>query len=294
MVLDKIYNTPIQELIRQRYSCRTYRRQPINPEDLSKLSTFLDEHVSSPRGSSLRFKIITASKNDTISLKKLGTYGFIKDPAGFVIGTIKNQPRGLEDFGYKMELIILRAVELGIGSCWLGGTFTKSNFAKAIGLTEEETIPCVISIGYPADQQAWLDRVSRIYAGADRRLSWSDLFFSDSFEKPLSKSHDDNYSEVLEMLRLAPSASNKQPWRILRQDNLWHFYLQRTQRYPPPLFSFLLDIADLQRVDMGIAMAHFEQSALDLGLTGEWEINDPGYTDGNPGLEYNITWQSKT
>lgn len=292
MTLNIKYGTPINELIRQRYSCRTYQTQPISSEHLSDLTEFLNNCDFGPLGSSLRFQVETASKEDASSLKSLGTYGFIKNPTGFVIGVIQSQPHALEDFGYQMELIILRTVELGIGSCWLGGTFTKSRFAKLIKLEAGETIPSVVSIGYPADQQAWLDRISRVYAGADRRLPWQDLFYINSFEYPLSPSQADAYSEPLEMVRLAPSASNKQPWRILRQDNQWHFYLQRTKNYPPPVFDLLLGLADLQRIDMGIAMVHFELSALELGQSGKWQINKPDIPVAKSGLEYIVTWVS--
>ena len=294
MTLPKNFKTPIHKLIRQRYSCRTYKTQPISSEDLSELIAFSKSCESGPSGSSLRFAIPAASEEDAKSLKSLGTYGFIKDPAGFVIGVIQDQPRALEDFGYQMEMIVLRAVDLGIGSCWLGGTYTKSRFAKLVNPEDGETIPSVISIGYPADQQAWLDRISRIYAGADRRLPWQDLFFSGSFEEILSPVEADIYSEPLELVRLAPSASNKQPWRVLRQGNLWHFYLQRTKNYPSPLFDFLLELADLQRIDMGIAMAHFELSAIEVGQSGKWVINDPDLSGAKPGLEYNITWVQNT
>ena len=290
MIQPKNFNKPIHELIRQRYSCRTYKTEPINPEDLSELMTFAKSCESGPSGSHLRFMVAAASEEDTKSLKSLGTYGFIKNPAGFVIGVIEEQPRALEDFGYQMEMIVLRAVDLGIGSCWLGGTYTKSRFAKLVKPKKNETIPSVISIGYPADQQAWMDRIARITAGADRRLPWQELFFSGSFEEVLSPVEAGQYREPLELLRLAPSASNKQPWRILRQDNLWHFYLQRTNNYPPPIFGLFLGLADLQRIDMGIAMAHFDLSTKEAGQSGKWVIDDPNLTGIKPGLEYNTTW----
>ncbi len=294
MTLPKKFNSPIHKLIRQRYSCRTYKTQQISSDDLSELMVFSKICESGPSGSSLRFMVTTASDGDAKSLKSLGTYGFIKDPAGFVIGVIQDQPRALEDFGYQMEMIVLRAVDMGIGSCWLGGTYTKSSFAKLVKPEDGETIPSVISIGYPADQQAWMDRIARTTAGADRRLPWQDLFFSGSFEEILSPAEAGMYSEPLELVRLAPSASNKQPWRVLRQGNLWHFYLNRTKNYPPPVFDFLLGLADLQRIDMGIAMVHFELSALEVGQSGKWEINDPDLSRAKPGLEYNITWVQNT
>jgi len=34
----------------------------------------------------------------------------------------------LENFGYRMELIVLHATDLELGTCWLGGTFFTQQF----------------------------------------------------------------------------------------------------------------------------------------------------------------------
>jgi hypothetical protein len=77
-------------------------------------------------------------------------------------------------------------------------------------------------------------------------------------------------------VRNGPSASNQQPWRIVKQadSNTFHFYLQRTKRYQSRN-RILFGMADLQRVDMGIAMCHFEMTAVDLGLAGQWRFEEP-------------------
>ena len=289
-----VFSTSVSDLIRQRYSCRTYHDQQISPDDLKALEDFLTHCQIGPFNNPIRYKITVASEEDNQSLRNLGTYGFIKNPAGFLIGVIQDHPGVLEDFGYQMEQIILRATELGIGTCWLGGTFTKSRFAALMNLQEGEYIPSVISLGYPTDQQAWMDRISRIYAGANRRLLWENLFFTGSFNHPLPIEQAAEYLEPLHLTRLAPSASNKQPWRILKQGNHWHFFIERTKNYPSPLFNFLLNLADLQHIDIGIAMAHFELSVREAGLSGEWIQADPALPLINDQIEYIVTWINKT
>jgi hypothetical protein len=205
---------------------------------------------------------------------------------------MQDKPFALEDFGYSMELLILKAVELGLGSCWLGGTYTKSRFGVQMDLEPTESIPSVTSLGYPGDHKAWLDRSARIYAGADRRLPWDQLYFMDHWDTPLSKQRAESYQEPLQLVRLAPSASNKQPWRILRSKSKWHFFLQRTSNYPSPLFAPLLGIADLQRIDMGIAMAHFSLAVQESGLSGKWIKADPQIDHPERPLEYILSWQS--
>ena len=92
------------------------------------------------------------------------------------------------------------------------------------------------------------------------------------------------------MVRLGPSASNKQPWRIIKDGNAWHFYLQRTRGYGDGLTFKLLRLADLQRVDMGIAMSHFELTATELGLKGQWVIQEPEIEKPDRLTEYTVSW----
>jgi hypothetical protein len=47
---------------------------------------------------------------------------------------------------------------------------------------------------------------------------------------------------------------------------------------------------DLQRVDMGIAMCHFELTAKELGIVGKWKISDPGSISVPQDTEYVVSW----
>jgi nitroreductase len=285
------YSQPVSDLIRKRFSCRTYLSNPISAAHLAALDQCIQSCQLGPLGTRSRFKIIASQEGDSHALNGLGTYGFIKNPAGFICGACQDLPGTLEDFGYLLEAILLKSTELGIGTCWLGGTFTKSRFAQAIELEEGEIIPSVASIGYPADGQAWIDRISRLYSGADRRKPWEEIFFLNSYGTALPKTIAGEYHESLEMVRFAPSASNKQPWRIVKINHKWHFYLSRTPNYPSPIFVFLIDLADLQRIDLGIAMAHFELSSRERGLDGEWIVENPGIDLADELIEYTVTWQ---
>ena len=66
--------------------------------------------------------------------------------------------------------------------------------------------------------------------------------------------------QPLEMVRLAPSAVNKQPWRVVIADNAAHFYLKRSKG-----FGHETDL-DMQKIDMGIALCHFALTAKESGL----------------------------
>ena len=279
----------IDDIIKRRYSCRTYVGSPIAATDRQALSEVLASLGTGPLGSQTRFSLVAATEEDRASLKGLGTYGFIKGATGFIVGAVKPGPRDMEDYGHSLEYAVLAATDLGLGTCWLGGSFSKSAFARKIEAMPGEVVPAVVAVGYAAEGS----RGGRIRqrAGSDRRLPWEQLFFEGTLGEPLDVSRAAGYADVLEAVRWAPSASNKQPWRLIRSGNNWHFYLQRTKRYGKGSAVFsLLRLADLQRVDMGIAMCHFELTAREHGLAGHWVVDQAALTVSPAGLEYTVSW----
>jgi hypothetical protein len=151
----------------------------------------------------------------------------------------------------------------------------------------------VVAAGYIARKPRRVDRLIRRGGQGDRRLRWGRLFFKCQFGVELPRQEAGEYALPLEMVRLAPSASNKQPWRVVCQAERWHFYLQRTPGYREGLLNRLFTQADMQRIDMGIAMCHFELTARELGLAGEWGKHDPGLKLPNEFTEYSATWLSQ-
>ena len=278
---------PILELINARYSCRTYRDEPVAADVRRELAEFVAAHTAGPFGSQARFAVVAAAPDDPRALRRLGTYGFIKGATGFLVGAAHRAPKALEDYGYLTEQAVLFATGLGLGTCWLGGTFTKGTFAARLGgLRTDEIMPAVVSLGYPADDGA--ERIRQREAGS-RRLPASSLFFADRLGEPLEA---EMFAAVLEGVRMAPSASNKQPWRIVHRGADWHFYLQRTKGYGKgsPVFR-LLRLTDLQRVDLGIALCHFELAAREAGFSGDWVLDEPDIGPLPPGMEYTATWR---
>lgn len=285
------YSKPITEIIDQRYSCRSYDPQPIDMDKRQRLGEYAALLCSGPFGNQMRFELVAADEGDSQALKGLGTYGYIKNPTGFIMGAMKEGDRNLEDFGYIMEDIILFATDLGLGTCWLGGTFTKSSFSKRIGAQKDELVPAVISIGEIAEDNRMIAKVRPRKPREVRRLPWEVMFFDKEFSNPLSEEAAGEYATALDMIRIGPSASNKQPWRIIRNGELWYFYLQRTPGYRDGAINKMFTNADIQRLDMGIAMFHFEGVLVEMGIAGEWVIDEPEIQKPDELTEYTVSWK---
>lgn len=270
----------IKEIISQRKSIRTYKEEPISQELIQKLTNYTD-NVKAPFDTKMRFKIVGV--NNSGSDMKLGTYGVIKGAKTFMCAVVEKGNRYEENVGYALEKVILYATSLGLGTCWLGGTFKRAEFGKALGLREDESIPAITPIGYAKANRSLLDTIMVMGAGSKNRKDWMELFFDKDFNKPLKKEEAEKFEEVFDMVRIAPSASNKQPWRIVKNGNSFHFFLCRNKGYGKAL-SF-----DIQRLDIGIAMCHFESMINKLGILGKWNDKDPGLT--NPeNIEYIISY----
>jgi len=273
----------VSELIKYRSSTRSYMKKPIDEEKKNEMTEYLSSNVKGPFGNTVRFELVDLAEMKPRDARTLGTYGFIKGASLFIVGAVKSERKAMEDFGYCMEKNILHATSLGLGTCWLGGTFRRSNFAKMINLMENEVLPAITPIGYPTKKRSLRDSVIRFSAGSKKRKKWQSLFFTKDMKKPLSRENAGKYAPLLESVRLGPSASNRQPWRIVREPGKFHFYCSSTKTY-----NKLFKGIRLQNIDMGIAMCHFELSADELGLAGKWVEIKPKFDF--RGKEYIVSW----
>ena len=271
----------ISEIIQSRISRRTYKAEPFTDVLIEEIQHRLSEISVGPLGTPLSFTFV--SREDTATQKlKLGTYGFIQGARYFIAGQIEPTGTGFIDYGYALEKLILEFTGLGLGTCWLGGTFDRGEFSIAIGLRDGFVIPAITPVGYASETRGMGERLIRLGAGSDKRLPEEKLFFDGNLTKPLLPIAGHPLKSILQAVRLAPSASNNQPWRIVAEGNLLRFYISRKPGYQKA-FSQI----DMQMIDMGIAMAHFDLVARETRINPEWKISETAPI--LEGLEYVIS-----
>lgn len=274
-------NFSIEESVKKRYSVRNYKEQEVELDKRKAIESFVNS-LDNPFGKKVNFHYL-----DNWEMKdedKLGTYGVIKGAMQYIGTTIKLEPMALEALGYELEAVILYLAHLELGTCWLGGTFNRKGFAKAMNIEEDEIFPIITPYGYAATKKHMKEIVMRKMIKADQRKEWNQLFFINDFQSPLTKEKAGDLEVPLEMVRLGPSASNKQPWRILIKDNACHFY-----EYKQPGYSASFPY-DIQRVDMGIAAAHFDFSVKEKGLKGYFDTKCEPKLELPDHMEYVFSW----
>ena len=282
--MSKVFDSPLEEVVKARYSVRTYLEQPLSEENKEKLEQYISR-LSNPFGGKVSFRLLALAKAP--NARKLGTYGMIRGASDFIGVTAAPGAMDLESVGYEFEALILYAASIGLGTCWLGGTFNRSEFAEAMEVKEGDLFPAVSPVGTPAGKKSLREQMVRKTAHSDRRKPWPELFFSGDFGTPLTEAAADPYASALEMVRLAPSASNRQPWRIVRDGGAFHFFERKDPGYGDRL-GF-----DIQRIDLGIAACHFDLTAREKDLRGGFQVLPDAVKNAPEHTVYLFSWVSE-
>lgn len=270
------------ELIKKRVSVRTYSARPAEKDKLDALGQYAKDSAGNPFGALVRISVLESE-----CTPHLGTYGFIRGAKVFLAGCVKKGGRDLEGFGFEFERAVIYTTSLGLGTCWIGGLFTRGAFDDAMK-PQGELLPAISPVGYAAEKRSILERAVAMGAGARKRKDFSELFFDGEWGRPLET--EGELKICLEMVRLAPSASNKQPWRAVSTDSGLHFYLNEDKKYAGnTMFGYCM-----QRIDMGIAAYHFHAAAKESGLNGSIVFDDPNLISEQhiqQGYSYSFSWR---
>jgi nitroreductase len=249
------------EAMAARVSTRSFGGGSFTRGEADTLSAMLDsvQKEKTPFGNKVRLALYENA--DDGKPAKLGTYGLISGASAFIVPAVSKGRGAMEDTGFILEKAVLEATALGFGSCWIGGVFSRGKAAEAVGASEGELVPAVIALGKPAIRRSLADRIVTGAAKSRSRKSLELIVFTldgASLKEP--------WLGVAAATQGAPSASNKQPWRLLRvTDTEWVLFLAEDK-----IYNNSLGEAHIQNLDMGIAMRHFFEAAKAADLPGGW------------------------
>ena len=261
-------------IIRGRKSVRSFDGNPLRPEDRERLEQYIGT-ISNPFGIPVRFVLLDAKEHGLSS-------PVLSGETLYAAGKVDRVPGAEAAYGYAFEKLVLYAWSMGIGTTWIGGTMKRETFEQAAGLAETEMMPCVSPLGYPAKKRGLKEIMMRRAVGADARMSAERIFFDGAWDAGLPKEKQAAIADLIEMVRWAPSAVNKQPWRIIVSDSGFHFYEKRDKGFSGE------KTGDLQKIDVGIALCHFMAGLEEQGKTPAAVAENPGFAVPD-GAEYIAT-----
>ena len=152
---------------------------------------------------------------------------------------------------------------------------SKAQFRSAIMSHTAEESTIVISTHQVRDLENIIDPViildkQEVLLNASMEEISDKLFFDRTWGAPLDASGSEELRDLMEMVRWAPSAVNRQPWRIIAADGAFHFYEKQDRGYVSE------KTGDLQKVDLGIVLCHFVSGMEEQGKNPQLVLQDPG------------------
>lgn len=237
----------IIETIKERRSVRSFNGEGLTDSQKDGLLKAIDTS-GSPFGGSLTIRLKKFDKKEGY---KPSTYGMIKGAEYFFLLGVGSDEASALTAGFQFEQVVLKAWQMGLGTCWIAATFRGSDFDKGESWPEGEELKIICPVGVGAKPSV-MDKITRLTLGSKNRKPSNELFFYGDFNHGVPA--DCIFSESLEMLRLAPSSTNSQPWRALVDGDRVYFY------YKPKSQASVLDC--------GIGICHFYEAEKFYGRNG--------------------------
>jgi nitroreductase len=216
----------LKQAILKRHSVRKYTDQPIAADAASELQSFIEECNEK---SGLHMQLILGDSKGMSGLRSI----ILKNADNYVAIVGKGDENLDELGGYWGEGVVLRATQLGIGSCW----FAMGAKKDLIKIAPEEKLLIVVAMGYAAQEgkdhsSKPLEKLYSIYGGGEAP-GW--------------------FIAGVTAAQLAPTARNQQKFR---------FSLTSDGSVKAESLG-----GAFSRIDLGIVKRHFEIGASPQGFS---------------------------
>ncbi len=207
----------IMQLMRNRHSVRLYTEQRIEEDK----RTILNELAySCNKESGLHIQILYDEPKCFAG--GIAHYGSFRNANNYIAIVGPKSADLDEKAGYYGEMLVLKAQELGLNTCWVALTHGKS--AAVIGKGEKQVI--IISLGYGANQGA-------VHKNKDY-----------SAVSNISSNEPEWFKTGMEAVMLAPTAINQQKFYFTRNGD--------------EVTAKVKGIGTCTKIDLGIVKYHFE------------------------------------
>ena len=206
----------ISNMIPRRRSVRAYKAEAIDAAVLADLRAFMADLVPLIAGAKVEGRVIPTSHGNF--MQKWKTPHFI---AIFSDGS----DDALLNVGFMYQQLDLYAQSLGLGTCWVGlGSLTNDE-----PVPEGMKLAVMMAVGIP-------DGVPERTPADFRRKNMQELA--------------DQPDDRLEVLRLAPSATNSQPWFVTHDGDTLHIWREELGLIKQRT------LGRMNKIDIGIGLCH--------------------------------------
>ncbi|MDF2557912.1 MAG: Nitroreductase family protein [Bacillales bacterium] len=234
--------------IDNRISRRTYIDNPVDSKKIEKLFSLVDKYNQEGK---LQMELIVEGGDAFSKLSR--SYGFFKNVHTILAMKGKtNDSYVCEKLGFYGELLVLEATLLGLGTCWVGGSFDRKS--QVFHVEKDEILPYVITVGECLDEKSFREKLIHGLSH-QRSTKVEDLIVASGNINKLPI----EFIEAMKAVHKAPSAMNSQPVRFEYTNG--------------EVYAHHKNPSVKDSVDLGIAKAHFIVKAggsFEWGNGGKW------------------------
>lgn len=272
-----------KDLIARIKSVRNYKKEPVSPEIIQKLRDYY--YKSKRLVEDIEIETILKN-NDEVYNKLKNTAGYndlMLDAPHYLIFLSEEKDHYIENVGYAAQDVMLKAFELGVGSCWI--TIHDGELLKEkLNINSDKKLTALLALGYDDNKnKAIIENVSEynptkadiriIEDNVSERLRISDVVYMNKWGENADPDELANLGllEAFFFARLAPSTKNRQPWRFIYDNGMVVLALRKDQ-----------NINEYEeKIDTGIVMLYYQLIVDNTLFNMEWKF-------GKPDKEYEI------
>ncbi len=210
------------QAMEERHSVRDFKDEPISEEHVAELKKYIRQ-INADSGLNIQLILNEPKAFNSLGIRLITYYGNFRNVFNYVALIGKKSENTDERCGYYGEHIVLKAQQMGLRTCWVGGTYRKVPSACEIG--KDEKILAVIAIGYGSNDGT--PHKSKTFKDVTAPATDYPVWFVKGVEAAL----------------LAPTAMDKQRFMFSIKDNK-----VSVKAFPGPFSS----------LDLGIVKYHFE------------------------------------
>jgi hypothetical protein len=256
----------LYDAILARRSVRLYERTPLPEPLLNDIRTAVEGVNALCPELPFSCAVQAVAEGDDI-VAAMGGYGRLLSIPHVLVPAIGEGPNSLVDFGYRVEQLVIRLTQLGVGSCWLGALTHSASVVARFCPAEGTTIAAIVAFGRTAQNMASraVNSTIRSVVGATRKKPVAEFTWRDTVGSPAALTELE--SKVLEALRASPSTGNAQPWCVILSGGLLFLGVKTDARYYQ-----LSGNVGYDQVDAGIGMANISLAIEAIKHPARWQL----------------------
>ncbi len=266
-----------KDIISKIKSVRDYKDEEVSPEIIKQLKDYYVEGKRLLPDIEIEVKL---RNKDVVynNLKNIAGYNDIMIEAPhYLIFLSEEKKHYLENVGYAAQDVMLKAFDLGVGSCWI--TIHDGEVIKEkLNLKTDKKVAALIALGFDDNKNKTIvestskynpsqTNVSIIEDNVTERIRVKDLVYINKWGEDVDPDELARLGllEAFFYTRLAPSTKNRQPWKFIYDKGTIVLAIRKDD-----------NVNDYeQKVDTGIVMLYFKLIVDSTLFNLEWKFGKP-------------------